>query len=682
MRIDQFQPIAITGLGCYLPGAENFNSFRKLIENGETQIQQISSKRSPGEIYMSNKKGLDAPPDSTYTHYGATINEERINTLCKRFSDLGTDLNRLELLTLAALDQIDHSLNAAIDDSKYAVLIGGMNCDERERDTVFWAEEQEAIIESIANESSNLKEEAINRIKQDHSGINLSVDRVKRDVLSASIIDLIRRYLKREKIFGGLVDAACASSLAAIEQSCILLQGGSADVVISGGVEANLSPESFITFARLSALAEKASRPFDNPATGLSQGEGAVLYELKRLDDAEANSDKIYGVIRGIGSSSDGAGSGIFQPSVDGQLLAYERCYLNADKNNVQYIEAHGTGTQVGDETEIRSLSKYFTNNKTSFGSAKFIFGHTKGAAGAIGILRILAAMQEGEIHSVNKYATTDRILTQTIKTESDALFGVSSFGFGGINYHCLLSKQQNSNEGRAKINNTQKSELNKFRNCVISKIVEEPLLKFNAEDCEKFRLPKQIFLYMDDLQRTALQVVMNLISELGPLAKNIDFKKLRVVSASCTTLDRARQFSFRSIYSEIEESLRELDESISKKVAACREHHLAPNEDIGASMLNNVIAGRVCNYFNIQGANFNFDAEHASLPVALRLIQANLTIEPGLVLLLAEKGNYDSKFRKVKRHGLRAILIGDEKTVLQLGLPVKASIFEVIQHG
>ena len=151
------------------------------------------------------------------------------------------------------------------------------------------------------------------------------------------------------------LDAACASSLAALKMGAQELWLGEADLVVAGGADALCDPLGYMSFAKCSALSKTDDcRPFSSGADGTIISEGVGLVVLERLADAERNGRRIYAVIRGIGSSSDGRGTAIYAPSAEGQALAMRRAYRSAgvSPDTVELLEAHGTGTPAGEVAE------------------------------------------------------------------------------------------------------------------------------------------------------------------------------------------------------------------------------------------------------------------------------------------------------------------------------------------
>jgi 3-oxoacyl-(acyl-carrier-protein) synthase/3-hydroxymyristoyl/3-hydroxydecanoyl-(acyl carrier protein) dehydratase len=256
------------------------------------------------------------------------------------------------------------------------------------------------------------------------------------------------------------LDAACASSLYAVKLACDALQSHQMDCVLAGGLSRPASLYTQVGFTALQALS-KSGRcyAFDEKADGLMVGEGAGIFVLKRLEDAEAQGDFIWAVIRGAGLSNDREGR-LMAPSSEGQLRAMQQAYAEAgwQPQDVQMIECHATGTPLGDKTEWETLLQLWSDAPRAaqcvLGSVKPNVGHMLTAAGAAGLAKILMAMQEGTLpptanfeklpSSWNKERPHFRVLQRPetwTAEQGRRRAAISGFGFGGINAHLLLEK-------------------------------------------------------------------------------------------------------------------------------------------------------------------------------------------------------------------------------------------------
>ena len=265
-----------------------------------------------------------------------------------------------------------------------------------------------------------------------------------------------------------IVDAACGSSLAAVNMAVSELSLGRADMMITGGVDTDNSILTFLCFSKTPAFSKGDHlRAFSEESDGMLVGEGVGMLVLKRLPDAERDGDRIYAVIRGIGTSSDGYFKSIYAPRPSGQAKAIQRAYAGAGYscNTVGLIEAHGTGTNAGDPAEFEGLRQAFSNDDPqiqhiALGSVKSQIGHTKATAGAASMIKASLALHHKvlpatinvskphpgmEIENSPFYLNTHTRpwFKRTDGTPRRA--GVSSFGFGGTNFHIAVEEYSNN---------------------------------------------------------------------------------------------------------------------------------------------------------------------------------------------------------------------------------------------
>ena len=256
-----------------------------------------------------------------------------------------------------------------------------------------------------------------------------------------------------------LVDAACSSSLLALEQSIRELRSGNIDMMLTGGVMAENSPQAFMLFTQLGALSRGDIRPFSANAGGTLLGEGAGMMVIKRVTDARRDGDRIHAVIKGVGSSSDGRAKGLLAPRLEGEVLALERAYANAgvDPSTVGLIEAHGTGISLGDKTEVTALTQVFGERRgaqpeIALGSVKSMISHCLPAAGSASLIKAALSLSHGvlpptlcdEVNPELELERTPFYVNNVTRPwvhagEYPRRAGVNAFGFGGINAHVVL---------------------------------------------------------------------------------------------------------------------------------------------------------------------------------------------------------------------------------------------------
>lgn len=259
-----------------------------------------------------------------------------------------------------------------------------------------------------------------------------------------------------------LVDAACASSLIAVEHGMNDLKTGKSDAAVVGGVNASLPHTMLVIFSQINALSRRQNlRPFDEMSDGTMLGEGLGFIVLKRKKDALQSGDRIYAILKSVGIASDGRALGPLSPRIEGEALAIVRAYAAAGiaPDTVQLIEAHGTGTPLGDLTEIQALRRVFGGPRKNHypcavGAVKSMIGHLIPASGMAGIIKTALALYHKvlpptlcdkpnaslELETTPFYINTEtRPWIQGADTPRRA--GVNAFGFGGINAHALFEE-------------------------------------------------------------------------------------------------------------------------------------------------------------------------------------------------------------------------------------------------
>lgn len=443
--------IAIVGMGCLLPKAGDLRTFWENVLAKRDAITEIPPDRWDWRLYFDEDRKA---PDRIYSRWGGFLEDIPFDPLAYGMppSTLAS-IEPMQLLTLEVS-------RAALSDAGY--LDREFN---REKTSVIFGAgggladlgAQYAIRSHLPMVDPDAGPEAYARLpkwtEDSFAGIlpNVAAGRV------ANRFDL-----------GGVnftVDAACASSLAAVHLAVRELETGNSDMVIVGGADTMQNPFTYLCFAKTQALSPHGRcRTFDTEADGIVISEGLVALVLKRLDDAERDGDRVYAVIKGVGGSSDGRDRGLTAPRPEGQMRALERAYAKAGFSpaTVGLFEAHGTGTVAGDLAEAQSLTRVLEAEgakpgSCAVGSVKSMIGHTKCSAGVAGLMKIALALH-------------DRILPPTINVErpnpksgfgTGPLYvnaetrpwirpadhprraGVSAFGFGGTNFHAVLEEYE-----------------------------------------------------------------------------------------------------------------------------------------------------------------------------------------------------------------------------------------------
>ena len=258
------------------------------------------------------------------------------------------------------------------------------------------------------------------------------------------------------------LDTACSSSLVAIHLACQSLRAGQSSLALAGGVNLILSPDATIAMAKTHALAPDGQcKTFDASADGYSRGEGCGIVVLKRLSDALADGDNILALIRGSAINHDGRSSGLTVPNGQAQQAVIRAALADAggiEPDQVNYIETHGTGTQLGDPIEVRAIAgvmgKRSKDQPVLLGSVKTNVGHAEAAAGMASLLKVILALQNGTIppqlhfNEPNPHIDWQSLPVKVVdepklwqRGDSPRIAGINSFGISGTNAHLVLEE-------------------------------------------------------------------------------------------------------------------------------------------------------------------------------------------------------------------------------------------------
>lgn len=453
--------IAIIGMACIYPGAPDLKSFWQNIVNGVDAISEVPPARWDPVFYDPESDAVDR----FYCRRGGFVDAHA------HFDPLryGVMPNAVEAADPDQLLSLRIGIEA-LEDAGYAdrefsrartgVIIGRGNYigagAVRLQQQVRLIEQSlqmlRDLVPGIAEEELE-KVRAQVRSKLEYYGPDVAVGLIPN--LAAS------RLANRLDLHGPAytLDAACASSLIAVEQACTALRSGDADMMLAGGLHFTHDLSFWATFCQLGALSRSQQvRPFSQDADGILAGEGIGMLVLKRLDDAERDGDRVYAAIEGVATASDGRASSLLAPSLEGQLITLERAWqgIPFSRDAAGLVEAHGTGTPTGDRTELETLQKFFGPEKAGepravLGSVKSMIGHTMPAAGAAGLIKAALSVYHGvlppTLHCDNPHdslqATRFRVLGKQERWEAapeKRVACVNAFGFGGINSHVVLS--------------------------------------------------------------------------------------------------------------------------------------------------------------------------------------------------------------------------------------------------
>ena len=442
--------IAIIGMSCLLPKAGDLQTYWENILAKVSAITEVPPDR------WDCAKYFDSDPearDRVYSKWGGFLDDVPFDPV--RYGLPPSSLRSIEPLQLLTLEVV----RAALDDAGYG-------------DRPF-ARERTGVILGVGGGLADLGHQYAVR-----SGLPMFLDEVDpatldrlpewtEDSFPGILQNVAAGRVANRFNLGGVnctVDAACASSLAAVYLAALELDSGNSEMVVVGAADTVQNPLAYLCFSKTRALSSRGQcRPFDENADGIVISEGLAVIVLKRLADAERDGDRIYAVIKGVGSSSDGREKSLTAPRPQGQCVALERAYKKAgfSAKSLELIEAHGTGTVVGDSAEIEALKRVFESEGAiqqgcAIGSVKSMIGHTKCAAGLAGLIKVAMALYHKVLPptaGVNTPNPKAKFSGSPFYVNSEARpwihgtddharrAGVSSFGFGGTNFHAVLEE-------------------------------------------------------------------------------------------------------------------------------------------------------------------------------------------------------------------------------------------------
>jgi 3-oxoacyl-(acyl-carrier-protein) synthase/3-hydroxymyristoyl/3-hydroxydecanoyl-(acyl carrier protein) dehydratase len=424
--------IAVVGMDCLLPGAPSAEEWIRLSKAGETALSEVPEGRWPiaPKDVLADKVGV---PDKSASLIGGFVTDEK------------HDLSHHPELPFDELDPL----------FTWAVRVG----EGAIREVVLPKERTGLFIGSLALPTTGAVRANALKLGLQEQGLDVPWleggnpqdlgQSGRLPALTAAALGIGGEAIA--------IDAACASSLYAVELACRQLRSGALDAAVAMGINRADSSYLFIGFSQLHALSTRGlPQPLSAEADGLVVGEGAAAVTLKRLDDALRDGDTIHGLIRGGSLGNDGRSGNLLAPNTEGQLRCLRQAYARTDLSvsSLAYIECHATGTQVGDRSEVAALTALLADAAAPpakpivLSSAKSQIGHTVTAAGLAGLIRAIGAVRDGflpptPITSPMAQITSNPHLRVLAAAEEWSTplrrAGVSAFGFGGTNAHLIV---------------------------------------------------------------------------------------------------------------------------------------------------------------------------------------------------------------------------------------------------
>ena len=462
--------IAIVGVGAILPDAPDVPTFWSNVKQGRYSITDVTPDRWDPALYYDADP---AAPEKTYSKIGGWVREWEWDPIRWKLPvppRVGDAMDDGQKWGVACTRQalLDYGWpGRALDLDRTAVILGNAMAGEKHYQTalrILFPELARALGDAptFAALPAASRAAALDEAKK---ALGARLPEITEDSMPGELANCIAgRVANLFNLHGPnfVVDAACASAMAAMAAAVEGLLEGDYDAVVTGGIDRNMGVNAYVKFCKIGALSPTGTRPYADGADGFVMGEGAAVFLMKRLADAERAGDRIYAVLRGLGGASDGKGKGITAPNPVGQKLAVERAWTNAGLSpaTASLFEGHGTSTRVGDVVEVESLAEVLGAHATNgrripLGSVKSNIGHLKGAAGAAGILKAVLALHDKVLPpSLHFDRPNPNIDFARMPLEVNTALrdwpapecgvrraGVSAFGFGGTNFHVVLEE-------------------------------------------------------------------------------------------------------------------------------------------------------------------------------------------------------------------------------------------------
>ncbi|SBT43032.1 type I polyketide synthase [Micromonospora auratinigra] len=454
--------LAIVGMSCRFPDAKSPTELWENAVAGRRAFRRLPAGRLRPEDYWDPDP---AAPDRAYARTAAVIEGYAFDRLAYRIAGStyrATDLTHWLALDVAAQALADAGFpdGAGLPRERTAVVVGNTLTGEFSRANVLrlrWPYVRRVVGAALREQgwSTERLGEFLDGLEETYKAPFPPVDE---DTLAGSLANTIAGRICNHFDLGGggyTVDGACASSLLSVVTACRSLVDGDVDVAVAGGVDLSIDPFEIVGFAKAGALARHEMRVYDRESNGFWPGEGCGMVVLMRRRDAVAAGKRIYATIAGWGVSSDGRG-GMTRPEVTGYRLALDRAYRRAGFgiDTVPVFEGHGTGTAVGDATELRALGAARRDadpaaRPAAISSVKALIGHTKAAAGVAGLIKATLAVRHRVVPPtagcVSPHPGFDGAPLRMVPAAeawpdgATPRAGVTAMGFGGINTHLVL---------------------------------------------------------------------------------------------------------------------------------------------------------------------------------------------------------------------------------------------------
>ncbi len=454
-------PVAIVGMGAFLPGASTVDQYWQNLVDGTDAVTEAPARHRDPEF--PGRRGGFTPDTLDFDPVAHGVPPTSLD---------GTEPDQLTALAVAVAAVGDAGgLGRLGDPERIGVVLGrggylspGLRGFDQRVRTV------RQITRTVGELMPSAGPAVLERLR---TALLEPLGEFRPETAAGLVPNLAAARVANRLDLGGpayTVDAACASSLVAVDQAIGELTRGRCDVVLAGGAHQTQDDTLWSLFTQLGALSpSRRISPLSREADGMLLGEGTAIVVLKRLADARRDGDRVYAVIRGSGTSSDGRGAGLLSPSVAGQTLALRRAWAGRDPAEIGLLEAHGTATPAGDAAELTTVAGFFgqvDGPRAVIGSVKSMIGHTLPTAGVAGLVKVALALHHGVLPPTLHCADPNPLLDKTrfrVLAEAEPwgalprVAAVNAFGFGGVNAHVVLEAGDPVSKRRVRVDEPER---------------------------------------------------------------------------------------------------------------------------------------------------------------------------------------------------------------------------------
>ncbi|MCG8928084.1 SDR family oxidoreductase [Lentzea sp. CC55] len=686
--------IAVVGMGLVVPGAESPEQFWELLRAGEPAFSE------PGDRYPLDTFWAADPGDRDRT-YARTAGFVRMG----RHEDVAPDAS-------LSSSWLRHALGQALPDgssSRSSLFIGACSDGDQHFEQAMVVEGYARMLAEAWPTPAGPDAERLRSLLRER--YRLAAGSPENHLPDGVVRNAVRGLLP-DTTPVTIVDTACSSSLYAIDLGVAALQEGSTDLALCGGYFM-VTPRFNVLFSKLGGLSRRgAVNAFDGSADGTLFSDGAAVVALRRLGDARRDGQQVLGVLAGFGAAADGRGKAIAAPNRRGQELAIARAGYGQERAPV-WVVGHGTGTRAGDEVELTALNRSADGREVLCTSNKSLIGHTGWAAGAVSVIHALLALRHGVIPAQRPQpgaaATAEHVTVPTRDTPLPAgprLVGVSGFGFGGTNGHLLLADEPGPGESAPAARPAAKDE----RIVLVAWSAHLPgapasadvaarlsegrapadnagfPMPYPAPEWKVSRLPAAVSDAIDRTQLMALDVAERFLAEHGQLWEGRE-ETTGVIAAHYGPTLSWYQSALRCYADDLlavapgELDAGEFTQAAQAAGRVVRAGAPESTPDTQPGLMGNVIASRIANRYNLNGAvqlaDAGPDATAHAVQTAVRHLRGGAL---DLALVLSLNGNSTDELRTLLGRGPLGegaflFALARESTAAAAGWPVLCQV-------